>query len=195
MNTYEPPIFELSSPGKYGTNLPGLDVPETELPSELLRQDNLTAMPWVDGTRMGAAGGSYGGYMVDWILGHTDRFKALASHDGVYNLTSMYGATEELWFAEWEFKGTPWDNPELYTRWSPHMYAKNFKTPTLVVHGELDYRVPIDQGLQLFTALQRRGVPSKLIVFPDEGHWVLKPLNSRLWYQQMGDWFDQWLKK
>ena len=157
--------------------------------------DELAKMPFVDASRLGAAGASYGGYMVDWILGHSDRFKALASHDGVYNLTSMYGATEELWFTEWEFKGNPWDNPELYTKWSPHMYAKNFKTPTLVIHGELDYRVPLDQGLQLFTALQRRGVPSKMVLFPDEGHWVLKPLNSRLWYQQMGDWFDQWLKK
>lgn len=156
--------------------------------------DQLAAMPFVDPSRIGAAGASYGGYMIDWILGHSDRFKALASHDGVYNLTSMYGATEELWFAEWEFKGNPWDNPELYTKWSPHMFAKNFKTPTLVIHGELDYRVPIDQGLQLFTALQRRGVPSKMIIFPDEGHWVLKPVNSRLWYREMGDWFDRWLK-
>jgi dipeptidyl aminopeptidase/acylaminoacyl peptidase len=156
--------------------------------------DELAKMPFVDGSRIGAAGASYGGYMIDWILGHTDRFKALASHDGVYNLTWMYGATEELWFTEWEFHGNPWDNPELYTKWSPHMYAKNFKTPTIVVHGELDYRVPLDQGLQLFTALQRRGVPSKLIIFPDEGHWVLKPQNSKLWYQQLGDWFDQWVK-
>lgn len=150
--------------------------------------------PYVDATRIGAAGASYGGYMIDWILGHTDRFKALVSHDGVYNLTSMYGATEELWFPEWEFHGNPWDNPELYTKWSPHMYVKNFKTPTLVIHGERDYRVPIDQGLQLFTALQRRGVPSKMIIFPDEGHWVLKPQNSKLWYQQVGDWLDQWVK-
>ena len=156
--------------------------------------DELAKMPFVDPNRIGAAGASFGGYMIDWILGHTDRFKALASHDGVYNLTSMYGATEELWFPEWEFHGNPWDNPELYEKWSPHMYAKNFKTPTLVVHGELDFRVPIDQGLQLFTALQRRGVPSKLLYFPDEGHWVLKPQNSKLWYQTVGDWFDQWLK-
>jgi dipeptidyl aminopeptidase/acylaminoacyl peptidase len=156
--------------------------------------DKLAAMPFVDGTRIGAAGASFGGYMIDWILGHTDRFKALFSHDGVYNLTSMYGATEELWFPEWEFRGNPWDNPELYEKWSPHLYAKNFKTPTLVAHGELDFRVPIGEGLQLFTALQRRGVPSKLLYFPDEGHWVLKPQNSKLWYQTVGDWFDQWVK-
>jgi dipeptidyl aminopeptidase/acylaminoacyl peptidase len=156
--------------------------------------DKLAAMPFVDADRIGAAGASFGGYMIDWILGHTDRFKALFTHDGVYNLTSMYGATEELWFPEWEFRGNPWDNPELYEKWSPHLYAKNFKTPTLVSHGELDFRVPIGEGLQLFTTLQRRGVPSKLLYFPDEGHWVLKPQNSKLWYQTVGDWFDQWLK-
>jgi dipeptidyl aminopeptidase/acylaminoacyl peptidase len=156
--------------------------------------DKLATMPFVDPARIGAAGGSFGGYMVDWILGHTDRFKALLSHAGVYNLTSMYGVTEELWFPEWEFRGNPWDNPELYEKWSPHLYAKNFKTPTLVSHGELDFRVPIGEGLQLFTALQRRGVPSKLLYFPDEGHWVLKPQNSKLWYQTVGGWFDQWLR-
>ncbi len=156
--------------------------------------DMLAALPYVDGTRIGAAGGSYGGYMIDWILGHTDRFKALVSHAGVYDLKSEYGVTEELWFPEWEFKGNPWDNPELYQRWSPDNFVKNFKTPTLVTHGELDFRVPINQGLELFTALQRRGVPSKMVDFPDEGHWVLKPQNSKLWYQTVGDWFDQWLK-
>ena len=157
--------------------------------------DKFAALPYVDSTRMGAAGASFGGYMVDWIIGHNDRFKALVSHDGVYNLTSEYGVTEELWFPEWEFKGNPWDNPEQYEKWSPHMYAKNFKTPTLVVQGELDFRVPVDQGLQLFTTLQRKNIPSKLIYFPDEGHWVLKPQNSRLWYGQVLDWFDQWLKQ
>ena len=155
--------------------------------------DHVIKLGYVDPNRLGAAGGSYGGYMVDWILGHTDRFKALVSHAGVYNLTSMY-ATEELWFADWEFKGTPWDNPELYTKWSPHLSAKNFKTPTLVIHGELDYRVPVGEGLQLFSTLQRKGVPSKLLYYPDEGHWVLKPQNSELWYKTVLDWFDQWLK-
>jgi dipeptidyl aminopeptidase/acylaminoacyl peptidase len=157
--------------------------------------DALAALPYVDGSRIGAAGASFGGYMVDWILGHTDRFKALFSHDGVFNLVSMYGATEELWFPEFEFKGNPYDNPELYQKWSPSNYVKNFKTPTLVVQGELDFRVPVDQGLQLFTALQRRGVPSKLLVFPDEGHFVLKPQNSKLWYTTALDWFDQWVKR
>ena len=153
----------------------------------------------VDKERIGAAGGSYGGYMVNWILGHNDdprfRFRALVSHAGVFNLTSMYGVTEELWFPEWEFKGTPWENPALYERWSPHLHAKNFKTPTLVTHGELDFRVPIDQGLQLFTYLQRLDVPSKLLYYPDEGHWILKPQNSRLWYNTVIGWFDQYLKQ
>jgi dipeptidyl aminopeptidase/acylaminoacyl peptidase len=156
--------------------------------------DYVIKQGYVDPTRLGAAGGSYGGYMVNWIMGHTDRFKALVSHAGVYNLTSMYGVTEELWFAEWEFKGNPWDNPELYNKWSPNRYAKNFKTPTLVIHGELDYRVPVGEGLQLFTTLQRRGVPSKLLYYPDEGHWILKPQNSELWFKTVLDWFDQWLK-
>ena len=156
--------------------------------------DVLAALPYVDADRLGAAGASYGGYMVNWILGHTNRFKALFSHDGLYNLEAVYGATEELWFPEFEFGGTPWYKPELYEKWSPNRFVRNFATPTLVSHGELDYRVPITEGLQLFTALQRRGVPSKLLYFPDEGHWVLKPQNSKLWYQTAGDWFDQWLK-
>jgi dipeptidyl aminopeptidase/acylaminoacyl peptidase len=157
--------------------------------------DQFSTLPYVDPSHMGAAGASYGGYMIDWILGHSDRFKALVSHDGVYNLPAMYGTTEELWFPEWEFGGNPWDNPELYQKWSPSNYVKNFKTPTLVVHGELDFRVPVGQGFELFTALQRRGVPSRLLYFPDEGHWVLKPQNSKLWYQTVTGWLDQWLKK
>jgi dipeptidyl aminopeptidase/acylaminoacyl peptidase len=157
--------------------------------------DTLAALPYVDGDRIGAAGGSYGGYMVNWILGHSKRFKALVSHAGVYNLESMYGVTEELWFPEWEFGGPFWDKPEQYEKWSPHRFAMNFDTPTLVSHGELDFRVPIGEGLQLFTALQRRGVPSRLLYYPDEGHWVLKPQNSKLWFQTVGDWFDRWLKK
>jgi dipeptidyl aminopeptidase/acylaminoacyl peptidase len=153
---------------------------------------------YVDKENIGAAGGSYGGYMADWIEGHNNdkrfQFKALVSHAGVYNLTSMYGATEELWFPEWEFKGNPWANPELYTKWSPHLYAKNFKTPMLVVHGEMDYRVPVGEGLQLFTTLQCLGVESKLLYFPDEGHWIMKPQNSTLWYNTVIDWFDSHLK-
>jgi len=155
-------------------------------------------LPYVDKNRIGAAGASYGGYMVNWILGHNNdprfRFKALHSHAGVYNLESMAGATEELWFVNYEFKGMPWENPVNYTRWSPHRFAKNFNTPTLVTHGEIDYRVPIGEGLQLYTALQRRGVESKLVYFPDEGHWILKPQNSQFWYGQVLGWFDKHLK-
>jgi dipeptidyl aminopeptidase/acylaminoacyl peptidase len=156
--------------------------------------DYAASLKYVDPDRMAAAGASYGGYMVDWLLGHTTRFKALVSHDGVFDLRSMAASTEELWFPAWEFKGMPWDNPDMYARWSPSYFVKDFKTPTLVVHGEQDYRVPLDQGLQLFTALQTQKVPSKLLVFPDEGHWVLKPQNSLLWYKQVLDWVGQWTK-
>ncbi len=154
--------------------------------------------PFVDKDRIGGAGASYGGYMVDWILGHnTDprfKFKALVSHAGVYNLESMAATTEELWFVNWEFKGMPWENPVNYNKWSPHKFANNFATPTLVTAGELDYRVPVDQSLQLFTALQLKNVDSKLIVFPDEGHWILKPQNSEFWYSNVIGWLDKHLK-
>jgi dipeptidyl aminopeptidase/acylaminoacyl peptidase len=153
---------------------------------------------YIDKNRIGAAGASYGGYMVDWILGHNNhpaaKFKALVSHAGVYNLESMAGATEELWFVNWEFKGMPWQNPVNYNKWSPHKFAKNFKTPTLVTAGELDYRVPVDQSYQLYTALQLNETPSKLIVFPDEGHWILKPQNSEFFYSQVIGWLDKYLK-
>ena len=152
-------------------------------------------LPYADGRRMAAAGGSYGGYMVDWMLGHTQRFKALVSHAGVYDLRSEAGETEELWFPYWEFGGPPWEKPETYERWSPSAYVKDFRTPTLVIHGERDYRVPYGQGLQLFTALQMQKIPSKLLLFPDEGHWVLKPQNSLLWYKTFLDWIDTWVKK
>jgi dipeptidyl aminopeptidase/acylaminoacyl peptidase len=132
--------------------------------------------------------------MVDWLLGHTTRFKALISHAGVYDLRSMAGATEELWFVNWEFKGMPWENPEMFAKWSPSYFAKDFKTPTLVMHGEQDFRVPVDQGMQLFTALQMQKVPSKLVLYPDEGHWILKPQNSVLWYNQFLEWIGEWLK-
>jgi dipeptidyl aminopeptidase/acylaminoacyl peptidase len=157
--------------------------------------DHVAALPYADPDRMAAAGGSFGGYMVDWILGHTNRFKALVSHAGVYDLRSMAGETEELWFPLWEFKGMPWDNPEMYAQWSPSFFARNFKTPTLVIDGELDYRVPVGQGMQLFTALQLQKVPSKIVLFPDEGHWILKPQNSVLWYGQFLEWIGEWLKK
>jgi dipeptidyl aminopeptidase/acylaminoacyl peptidase len=150
-------------------------------------------LPFIDRSRIGAAGASYGGYMIDWILGHNDdprfRFKALVSHAGVYNLESMAASTEELWFVRWEFKGMPWENRALYERWSPNRFVNRFNTPTLVTAGELDYRVPVDQSIQLFTGLQLKGVDSKLIIFPDEGHWILKPQNSRFWYSNVLEWF------
>jgi dipeptidyl aminopeptidase/acylaminoacyl peptidase len=106
----------------------------------------------------------------------------------------MGGATEELWFTTWEFKGHPWENPAMYAKWSPHKYAANFNTPTLVTAGELDFRVPYDQSMQLFTALQIKGVPSKFILFPDEGHWILKPQHSQFWYTNVLDWLERHLK-
>ena len=160
--------------------------------------DLLRRSPFIDRNRIGAAGASYGGYMINWIEGHNNdprfRFKVLVSHDGVYNLTSMYGSTEELWFPEWEFKGTPWSNPAMYERWSPHKFVNNFNTPILVIHSDLDYRVPIGEGMQLFTAVQRKGIDSKFLSFPDEGHWVLKPQNSNLWYHTVLDWLDKYLR-
>jgi dipeptidyl aminopeptidase/acylaminoacyl peptidase len=156
----------------------------------------LAKFPFLDGRRMAAAGGSYGGYMVDWIATHTDRFKALVSHASVYDKVSMY-ATEELWFEEHDMQGTPWSNPESYKKWAPATYAAalgKFKTPTLVIAGEKDYRVPYTQSLEFFNTLQRQGVPSKLVVFPDEGHWVLKPQNSRFWYKTFVDWVDHYTK-
>jgi dipeptidyl aminopeptidase/acylaminoacyl peptidase len=150
--------------------------------------------PFIDKNREAALGASYGGYMANWLLGHTDRFKCIVSHDGTFNTESAYGTTEELWFPEWEFKGPPWKQRELYRKWSPHLFAEKFKTPTLVVHGQNDYRLDVSEGFQLFTTLQRLKVPSKMLYFPDEGHWVLKPQNSRLWYQTVNDWVDQWCK-
>ncbi len=152
--------------------------------------------PFIDGSRLAAAGGSYGGYMVDWIATHTGRFKCLISHAGPWNQFSMY-ATEELWFPEWEMGGTPWSNPEMYRKWSSSDYSGalgKFKTPTLVIAGELDFRVPYTQSLEFFSALQRQGVPSKLVVFPDEGHWILKPQNSELWYDTFLGWLGTYLK-
>jgi dipeptidyl aminopeptidase/acylaminoacyl peptidase len=153
---------------------------------------------FIDKNRECALGASYGGYMANWVLGHTDRFKCIVSHDGMFNAESAFGSTEEDWFNIWEFKGHPWDyygkpdseNP--FRKWSPSYYAKNFKTPTLVIHGQLDYRLDLSEGLQLFDTLQLLGVPSKMLYFPDEGHWVLKPQNSQLWYKTVNDWVDQW---
>jgi dipeptidyl aminopeptidase/acylaminoacyl peptidase len=153
----------------------------------------LATYSFLDRNRVAAAGASYGGYMVNWINGHTNRFKALINHDGIFNTHSMYGSTEELWFPEWEFGGLPWEKPELYDKWNPAEYAQNMKTPTLVIHGGLDYRVPLEQGLMTFTALRRQGVPSRLVYFPDEGHWVLKPQNAFIWWDAMLGWLDTYI--
>jgi dipeptidyl aminopeptidase/acylaminoacyl peptidase len=147
---------------------------------------------FIDKDRECALGASYGGYMANWVLGHTDRFKCIVTHDGMFNTVSAWGTTEELWFNNWEFKGTPYTNPEMYAQWSPRNSAKKFKTPTLVIHGQHDYRLDVSEGLQLFTTLQTMGVPSKMLYFPDEGHWVLKPQNSELWYKTVNDWVDRW---
>jgi dipeptidyl aminopeptidase/acylaminoacyl peptidase len=183
--------------------------------------------PFIDKGRECALGASYGGFMADWVLTHTDRFKCIVTHDGMYNPQSAFGTTEELWFNEWEFrpleagsrkqevgnrKGNeagdavveqttpahPWDfydkpaNEDPFRKWSPMMFIKNAVTPTLVIHSQKDYRLDVSEGLQLFTALQLRGVPSRMLYFPDEGHWVLKPQNSQLWYQTVNDWCDRW---
>ncbi len=157
--------------------------------------DNVEKQSWADPARMAAAGGSFGGYMVNWLLGHTSRFKAFVSHAGVYDLRSMGGETEELWFTNWEFGGMPWQSPEIYEKWSPSASAKEFRTPTLVIHGEKDYRVPMGQGLQLFTALQMQKTPSNMVLFPDEGHWILKPQNTALWYKSFLEWVTEWTRK
>jgi dipeptidyl aminopeptidase/acylaminoacyl peptidase len=157
----------------------------------LATADYVAKQSWADTDRFSAAGGSYGGYMVNWLLGHSDRFKAFVSHAGVFDLKSMALETEELWFTKWEFGGMPWETPDVHDKWSPSNFVPNFKTPTLVVHGELDYRVPVGQGLQLFTALQTQKVPSKLLLFPDEGHWILKPHNSMLWYNSLIEWLRE----
>ncbi len=155
---------------------------------------------FLDKSRECALGASYGGYMANWILGHTDRFRCIVTHDGMFNPVSAYGTTDELWFNEWEFRGTPWENAarparlDPYRRWSPMLFETHFHTPTLVIHGQLDYRLDVSEGFQLFTALQRLKVPSEMLYFPDEGHWVLKPQNSELWYRTVNEWVDRWTK-
>jgi dipeptidyl aminopeptidase/acylaminoacyl peptidase len=166
-----------------------------------------TNYPFIDKARECALGASYGGFMADWVLTHTNRFACIVTHDGLYNPQSAYGTTEELWFNEWEFRnpgekmpGQPWeyfDKPaaqDPFRKWSPMLSIKNAKTPTLVIHSQRDYRLDVSEGFQLFTALQRLNVPSRMLYFPDEGHWVLKPQNSKLWYETVGDWCDRWTK-
>ncbi len=150
--------------------------------------------PWLDGDRACALGASYGGYMMNWIAGNwPERFRCLVNHDGIFDTRSMYFSTEELWFPEWEMRGTPWANPESFERHNPASFVAKWKTPMLVVHGALDFRVPETQGFQAFTALQRRGIPSQLLYFPDENHFVLKPQNSLQWHATVLAWLDRWL--
>jgi dipeptidyl aminopeptidase/acylaminoacyl peptidase len=156
----------------------------------------LERYPWLDGDRVCALGASYGGYMVNWIAGNwPDRFRCLVNHDGNLDERFAYFDTEELWFPERDHGGTPWDNPEGYEKHNPVRHVKNWKTPMLVIHGALDYRVVDTQGIATFNALQRRGVPSKLVYFPDENHWVLKPHNSIFWHETVLGWLDRWTRE
>ena len=155
----------------------------------------LERYPWMDGARVGALGASYGGYMVNWIEGNwPDRFKCLVNHDGVFDQRMMYFATEELWFPEWEHGGPYYANPKGYEKHNPALHIDKWQTPMLVVHGARDYRVLLEQGIGAFTALQRRGIPSKFLYFPDENHWVLTPHNGILWHETVIGWLDQWLR-
>ncbi|MGA1872072.1 MAG: prolyl oligopeptidase family serine peptidase [Thermoplasmatota archaeon] len=151
----------------------------------------LGKFPYIDPDHLGAAGASFGGFMVNWIAGHTDRFKVLVSHDGIFNQETMSYMTEELWFDIWEHGGMPHDDHGKFLKYSPHMHVQNFRTPMLVVQGELDFRCPVSEGISLFTALQVMKVPSKLLYFPDEGHWVLKPANSQVWYRTVLDFIKE----
>ena len=157
--------------------------------------DTVVKLPYVDTQKTGIAGASYGGYAVNWLIGHTDRFKAAVSHDGVFNLETMSLASEELWFVDWESGGPPTSAAARrhFSRCSPHLFSASMKTPTLVITNEQDFRVPVDQGLQLFTALRRNGVPSQALVFPDEGHWVLGALNSKRWHETVFAWIKKYL--
>ncbi|MCS7047279.1 MAG: S9 family peptidase, partial [Gemmataceae bacterium] len=157
----------------------------------------LEKQPWIDHQRLAAAGASFGGYMINWFAVNTDKFKTLICHCGIWNFDSMYATTEELWFDEWEHGGPPWGkNRESYEKHSPHRRAANlgkFKTPMLIIHNDLDFRVPVSEGIQLFTTLQRQGVPSRLVNFPDEGHWVLKPRNSQHWHREVFGWLKKYV--
>jgi len=156
----------------------------------------LARYPWLDGERVGALGASFGAFMVNWIAGRwPDRFRCLVSHDGNLDERAAYFETEELWFPERDHLGTPWDNPESYAKHNPVDHVKDWKTPMLVVHGGKDFRIAESQGMGTFTALQRRGIPSRFLYFPDENHWVLKPRNSVLWHETVLEWLGRWLKE
>ncbi len=155
----------------------------------------LERYPWTDGDRVAALGASFGGFMINWIAGNwPDRFLCLVNHDGNLDERFAYYATEELWFPEWDHQGTPWSNPEGYEKYNPVNHVKNWKTPMLVIHGANDFRVVETQGMATFNALQRMGIPSQFLYFPDENHWILKPHNSILWHDTVINWLDQWCK-
>jgi dipeptidyl aminopeptidase/acylaminoacyl peptidase len=155
----------------------------------------LERYPWMDGDRVSALGASFGGYMVNWIAGKwPNRFRCLVNHDGNLDERFAYYATEELWFPEWEHGGPAWANAQGYEKHNPVNFIQNWRTPMLVVQGALDFRIVEAQGIATFTALQRRGVPSKFLYFPDENHWVLSPANSILWHETVLAWLDQWTK-
>lgn len=159
--------------------------------------DSVSKEPFVDKEKLAAAGASYGGYSVYQLAGtHQKRFKAFIAHCGLYNLESWYGSTEELFFANWDMKGAPWDQPrpQTYDRFSPIRFVRNWDTPILVIHGEKDFRVPVTQGMEAFQAAQLRGIPSQFLYFPEEGHWVMRPQNSVLWNRVFFDWLGKWLK-
>lgn len=150
---------------------------------------------WMDGERVGALGASFGGFMINWIAGQwPDRFRCLVNHDGNLDERFAYYATEELWFPEWDHLGTPWINPDGFEKHNPVRFVEKWQTPMLVIHGALDYRVVLTQGLATFTALQRQGIPSRFLYFPDENHWILQPHNSILWHETVLGWLDQWCK-
>jgi dipeptidyl aminopeptidase/acylaminoacyl peptidase len=158
--------------------------------------DVVTANPWVDSNRVGAAGASYGGYMIYWMAGQTNRFRTLVAHDGIFNPVSFTGTTEELWFPIHEFGGTPLMPSARATmeKWSPANYTARWQTPMLIVHGQEDYRVDVSEGLQAYTALRLRGLPGTFLYFPNEGHFVVRPRDRRLWWSTVLDWLDASLR-
>jgi dipeptidyl aminopeptidase/acylaminoacyl peptidase len=164
----------------------------------LAATDAMMMEPYTDTAHMAAIGASYGGYSVYWLMGnHQNRFCCMVAHAGVFNLESMFGSTEEIWFPQWDLGGAYWQSPrtqQMYDRFSPHRFVQNWTTPLLVVHGEKDFRVPVTQGMEAFTAAQLNGVPSRFLYYPEEGHWVLGPQNGVLWHRIFFDWLDRYCK-
>jgi dipeptidyl aminopeptidase/acylaminoacyl peptidase len=154
--------------------------------------DWFVKQPWIDSNRVAAAGASYGGYMMSWLNGHTDRFKAMVCHAGVYNWHSMM-ASDYIKGRERSLGAPPWGDLARIDKQSSQRFAANFKTPTLVLHGEKDYRVPVTQGFEYYNTLRQKGVPTRLVYFPDENHWVLKPANSRVWHREVFGWLEKYI--